>query len=106
MQTLGLGFHILDVHVRDAAVLQLALCDRDLHAAPLQTRPASLPVHVGLLEPELLAVERAARVEVLDPVPDGHGLPGASAPARARRRRKASQGRTQGAFVAGGYGRD
>src|SRR4029078_9837320 len=71
-QALRLGLQVIDVHVRDAALLGLALRDRDHHLAALQPGPALLPVDVCLLEAEGLAVERPARVEIAHAVPDGH----------------------------------
>src|SRR4029079_19779716 len=59
-------------YVCDAALLRLALGERDLHLPALEPGPPRLPVDERLLEPQRLAVERASRVEVAHAVPDGH----------------------------------
>src|SRR5712691_5032987 len=55
----------------DAAVfLRLALCEADLHSVALELRPGAIAVHIRLLEPELVLVERTSCLEVADVVPD------------------------------------
>src|SRR4051812_1102661 len=71
-QPVRLRLHVLDVHVRDPALLRLPLGERDLHRPALEPGPAAVPVDVRLLEAELVAVEGAAGVEIPHSVPDGH----------------------------------
>src|SRR4029079_16702138 len=59
-------------YVCDAALLRLALGERDLHLPALEPGPPRLPVDERLLEPERLAVDRASRVEIAHAVPDCH----------------------------------
>src|SRR5581483_3910424 len=71
-QPVGLPLQVVDVDVRDAAVLsRLPLGEADLHPATPQARPALVEVERELLEAERLAVEATPLVEVADVVPDG-----------------------------------
>src|SRR5205823_401803 len=64
-------FHVVDVDVRDAAVLLwLAFGKTDRGSVPLQRRPALFLVRRRLEKAELLDVERARRVEIAHVVPD------------------------------------
>ena len=78
-QSLGLGLHVVDVDVRDAASAAARPRERDLHPAALELRPAVVGVDERLGEAELVAVEAPRRVEVADAVPDRHSArPGSS----------------------------
>src|SRR5918912_2093005 len=62
---------VVDVDVRDRSVgLRLPFRESDLRPAALELRPASVVIHVGLGEAELVRVEVARRDEVADVVPD------------------------------------
>src|SRR6478672_3966049 len=70
-QALGLRLHVVDVDVRDDAVVaRLALDEPDFHLPVLQMRPTLGEVDRVLLEAERLAVETPRRIELLDVVPD------------------------------------
>src|SRR5919206_4506948 len=73
---LRLRLHVLDVDVRDAAVLlRLALREADLHLASAELRPAALGVEVGLREAEDVAVEPAGHVSGPHVAPDSRLSP-------------------------------
>ena len=71
-EPVGLGFHVVDVDRRHAAVLRLLLGECDLHRSALELGPAAGLVEVRLLEAELARVPLARSVEVADAVPNPH----------------------------------
>src|SRR5918992_164963 len=83
-EPLRLRLQVLDVDVRDAALLRLALRERDLHPAALEARPAAVGVEVRLGEGEHVAVERAAPVEVANVVPDDRARAHSASPGSSR----------------------
>src|SRR5918994_6436748 len=78
-QARGLRLHVVDLDVRDAALLRLAGGQRDLHPAPLELRPTVVRVEHQLGEAKPVAIETARGVEVPHRVPDGQSArPGSS----------------------------